>query len=436
MAHGIYASDDAWPDIFRQIQMQYASVIFSHESSLYLHGISEREPDPIAITVKRGYHSSSMKEYGLKIYTISPANIVIGLTVKESPTGYPVRCYNIERTLCDLLRSQRTVDYQELTNAFKAKTERQGYSASYALWRDIPCDKETKVIYGGAAMIHTARQLKALVRNRSNSDSKKAQTLIRIYTMERFLERLSVSKYRDYFILKGGILVSSMVGVDRRSTMDIDTTIRNLNLSIEDARSIVEEISAIPLEDGIRFELQDVSEIMEDAEYSGVRLHLTAWLETMRTPIKIDISTGDVITPQEIRYSYKLMFEDRSIELYTYNLDTILAEKMETILSRGTVNTRLRDFYDVYILSQQYADEIMAENVYSALMATSKKRGSEKVILDGERILSEIFNSQDMISLWENYQNRFEYAAEAGWHDVMDAVIGLYRNLAGATAQI
>lgn len=285
-------------------------------------------------------------------------------------------------------------------------------------------------------MIHTARQLKALVRNRSNSDSKKAQTLIRIYTMERFLERLSVSKYRDYFILKGGILVSSMVGVDRRSTMDIDTTIRNLNLSIEDARSIVEEISAIPLEDGIRFELQDVSEIMEEAEYSGVRLHLTAWLETMRTPIKIDISTGDVITPREIRYSYKLMFEDRSIELYTYNLDTILAEKMETILSRGTVNTRLRDFYDVYILSQQYADEIMAENVYSALMATSKKRGSEKVILDGERILSEIFNSQDMISLWENYQNRFEYAAEAGWHDVMDAVIGLYRNLAGATAQI
>ena len=285
-------------------------------------------------------------------------------------------------------------------------------------------------------MIHTARQLKALVRNRSNSDSKKAQTLIRIYTMERFLERLSVSKYRDYFILKGGILVSSMVGVDRRSTMDIDTTIRNLNLSIEDARSIVEEISAIPLEDGIRFELQDVSEIMEDAEYSGVRLHLTAWLETMRTPIKIDISTGDVITPREIRYSYKLMFEDRSIELYTYNLDTILAEKMETILSRGTVNTRLRDFYDVYILSQQYADEIMAENVYSALMATSKKRGSEKVILDGERILSEIFNSQDMISLWENYQNRFEYAAEAGWHDGMDAVIGLYRNLAGATAQI
>ena len=118
MAHGIYASDDAWPDIFRQIQ-------FSHESSLYLHGISEREPDPIAITVKRGYHSSSMKEYGLKIYTISPANIVIGLTVKESPTGYPVRCYNIERTLCDLLRSQRTVDYQELTNAFKAYVKRR-----------------------------------------------------------------------------------------------------------------------------------------------------------------------------------------------------------------------------------------------------------------------------------------------------------------------
>ena len=130
MAHGIYASDDAWPDIFRQIQMQYPSVIFSHESSLFLHVMSEREPDPIAITVKRGYHSFSMKEYGLKIYTISPANIGIGLTVKESPTGYPVRCYNIERTLCDLLRSRRTVDYQELTNAFKVYVKRRD--------RDIP----------------------------------------------------------------------------------------------------------------------------------------------------------------------------------------------------------------------------------------------------------------------------------------------------------
>ena len=284
-------------------------------------------------------------------------------------------------------------------------------------------------------MIHTARQLKALVRNRSNSDSKKAQTLIRIYAMERFLERLSVSKYRDNFILKGGILVSSMVGVDRRSTMDIDTTIRNLNLSIEDAKTIVEDIISIPLEDGIRFEMQDVSEIMEDAEYSGVRLHLTAWLETMRTPIKIDISTGDVITPREIRYSYKLMFEERSIELYTYNLDTILAEKMETVISRGTANTRLRDYYDIYILSQQYADVIEPERVHAALMATSKKRGSEKVMLDGNLILSEIENSPDMLQQWENYQNRFEYASEIEWTEVIASVIGLYHKLEVTTAK-
>ena len=125
MAHGIYCSDDVWPDIFRQIQMQYPSIIFSHESSLYLHGMSEREPDPIAITVKRGYHSSSMGKYALKIYSVSSSNIEIGLTEKESPTGYPVRCYNIERTLCDLLRSQRTVDYQELTNAFKVYVKRR-----------------------------------------------------------------------------------------------------------------------------------------------------------------------------------------------------------------------------------------------------------------------------------------------------------------------
>ena len=285
-------------------------------------------------------------------------------------------------------------------------------------------------------MIHTARQLKALVRNRSNSDSKKAQTLIRLYAMERFLERLSLSEYINNFILKGGILVSSMVGVDKRSTMDIDTTIRNLNLSIEDVKRIVEEIIAVPLEDGIRFELQDVSEIMEEGEYAGVRLHLTAWLETMRAPIKIDISTGDVITPREIRYSYKLMFEDRGIELYTYNLDTILAEKAETILSRGTANTRLRDYYDIYILNQQYADSIEPKNVYAALQATSRKRGSEKVISDGNQILSEIRDSSDMLALWKNYQNKFEYAAKVEWSDVMDTIIGLYRNMADVSASV
>ncbi len=125
VAHGIYSSDEAWPDVFRQLQMRYPALTFSHESALYLHGVAEREPDPIAVTVKRGYHSSSMEQYSLKIYYMSVQNVELGLMEKESPTGHLVRCYNLERTLCDLLRSQRTVDYQELTNAFKMYVKRR-----------------------------------------------------------------------------------------------------------------------------------------------------------------------------------------------------------------------------------------------------------------------------------------------------------------------
>lgn len=271
-------------------------------------------------------------------------------------------------------------------------------------------------------MIHTARQLKALVRNKSNSDNQKAQTYIRIYAMERFLERLSCSRYKENFVLKGGILVSSMVGVNKRSTMDIDTTIRNQSLSIPEATRIVEEIAAIPLEDGMTFEVKDVTEIMEEAEYSGVRIHMTASLEKMRTPIKIDISTGDVITPHDIRYSYKLMFEERYIELFTYNLATILAEKIETVISRGTANTRLRDYYDVYVLTHQYEGEVRGEEVRAALAATSRKRGSQSVIADYARILNEISTDAEMQQLWRNYQSKFDYAADVEWGKVMVAL--------------
>ena len=200
-------------------------------------------------------------------------------------------------------------------------------------------------------MIHTARQLKDLVRNRSKGNSTLAQTLLRNYAMERFLERITMSPYKDNFILKGGMLVSAMVGLDTRMTMDMDTTLRNLHLSAEHAKQIVSEITSIQLDDNVRFEIKSAGEIMNEAEYTGIRIQLDAFLETMRTPLKIDISTGDVITPHEVEFSYPLMFEDRSIPIKAYNLETVLAEKIETVLSRGTENTRLRDFYDLYILN-------------------------------------------------------------------------------------
>jgi predicted nucleotidyltransferase component of viral defense system len=239
-------------------------------------------------------------------------------------------------------------------------------------------------------MIHTARQLKDLVRNRSKGDSRTAQTLLRIYCMERFLERVSVSRYKDNFILKGGMLVSSLVGIERRATMDIDTTIKGQNLSIDDARRIVNEIISIPLDDEIRFEILDAQELMEGADYTGVRLSLRAKLDTMKIPVKIDISTGDVITPVEVLYSYKLMFEEREIELLSYNLITILAEKIETVISRGTANTRLRDFYDIYILTELYADRVDRAMLAVAIKSTSTKIGSQEVVKDSVTIIDEL----------------------------------------------
>ncbi|MGI6094927.1 MAG: nucleotidyl transferase AbiEii/AbiGii toxin family protein [Lachnospiraceae bacterium] len=275
-------------------------------------------------------------------------------------------------------------------------------------------------------MIKTSRQLKALVRNLTKGDSIQAQIIMRNYVMERFLERISLSKYRNNFILKGGMLVSAMVGLDTRSTMDIDTTIKNLPLSIENAREMIEEIIEIPIDDGMTFSIKSVSEIMDEAEYSGVRVNLEATLETMRTPLKVDISTGDIITPKEVSYTFKLMFEERTISILAYNLETVLAEKMETVIARGIVNTRLRDYYDLYILQNEYTHSINMEQLKEAFLATSKKRNSVQLIADGNRILKEIENSEVMQRLWKSYQKKFSYAEDISWKMVMDSIEKLF----------
>ena len=273
-------------------------------------------------------------------------------------------------------------------------------------------------------MIRTSRQLKDLVRNMAKGDSGKSQLLIRNYAMERFLERVTLSKYKDNFILKGGMLVSSMVGLDNRATMDIDTTIRNFPLDEDHAREIVEKIAAVEIDDNMRFSVKDVSTIMDEAEYGGVRLSLDAFLDTMKIPLKIDISTGDAITPAEIEYHYKLMFEQRYISLWAYPLETVLAEKMETILSRGVLNTRLRDFYDLYIL-QQTEKRIDRNTLSAALAATCRKRESETILPEYGRTLDEIYTSRVMRGLWENYQRKNNYAAGITWETVLNSVRSL-----------
>ena len=275
-------------------------------------------------------------------------------------------------------------------------------------------------------MIRTARQLKDLIRNLSRQKSADAQILMRNYMMERFLERISLSEYRDKFILKGGMLVAAMVGLDARSTMDLDATVKGANVNIEDIENLISAIVSVPIDDGVKFQLKSISEIMDEAEYPGIRVNLTTTFDGVVTPLKIDISTGDVITPREVRYSFKLMLEDRSIDIWAYNLETVLAEKMETIITRTTTNTRMRDFYDIYILEQLHGSTLNQNTLHDALLATANKRGTEKYLTDAKNVLDEVENSPIMQKLWESYRRKFSYAAELEWNIIMEAVRSLY----------
>ena len=275
-------------------------------------------------------------------------------------------------------------------------------------------------------MIKTARQLKDLIRNLSREKSADAQLLMRNYMMERFLERISLSEYRDKFILKGGMLVAAMVGLDARSTMDLDATVKGANVNVEDIENLISAIVSVPIDDGVKFQLKSISEIMDEAEYPGIRVSMTTTFDGVVTPLKIDISTGDAITPREVRYSFKLMLEDRSIDIWAYNLETVLAEKLETIITRTTTNTRMRDFYDIYILDQLHGNTLNRQTLYDALLATAKKRGTERHLAEAVDVLNEVESSPVMQKLWESYRRKFYYAADLEWNIIMRAVRSLY----------
>ncbi len=275
-------------------------------------------------------------------------------------------------------------------------------------------------------MIKTARQLKDLIRNLSREKSADAQLLMRNYMMERFLERISISEYRDKFILKGGMLVAAMVGLDARSTMDLDATVKGANVNVEEIENLISSIVSVPIDDGVKFQLKSISEIMDEAEYPGIRVSMTTTFDGVVTPLKIDISTGDAITPREVRYSFKLMLEDRSIDIWAYNLETVLAEKLETIITRTTTNTRMRDFYDIYILDQLHGNTLNRQTLYDALLATAKKRGTERHLAEAVDVLNEVESSPVMQKLWESYRRKSSYAADLEWNIIMGAVRSLY----------
>lgn len=276
-----------------------------------------------------------------------------------------------------------------------------------------------------------AMQLKAQIKNIAKEKHISAQLVMQNFMLERLLERISVSKYRKNFILKGGFLIAAMVGLDTRATMDMDATIKGLSVNEQTVRELFEEICKTEVADDVSFSFRNIGEIREGDEYTGYRVSLSANYPPMAVPLKLDITTGDRITPKEIEYHFKLLFEDRSISVLAYNLETIMAEKMETVISRGDQNTRPRDYYDIYILAKLQYTNIEFDSLKAALNATVDKRGSKAVVKNYRKIMDTVKNSEIMQKQWDNYQKDFEYAIDIAFVDTCDVVVKLMDNLMG-----
>ena len=274
-----------------------------------------------------------------------------------------------------------------------------------------------------------AMQLKAIIKNIAKEKHISAILVLQNYMLERFLERVSLSKYRNNYIIKGGVLIAAMVGLDSRTTMDMDATIKGYPVSKETIKEMIEEIISVSVADGITFRFKSIGEIREGDEYAGFRVALSADYEKMAVPLKLDITTGDIITPSEIEYTYKLMMEDRSISVLAYNLSTILAEKLETVISRGDQNTRPRDYYDIYILTKLQPEKIELENLRSALTTTAVKRGSSGLMTEYNNIMQTVKESNIMKRQWDDYRKDFDYAADIEFDETCYAVVEIMKRL-------
>lgn len=260
--------------------------------------------------------------------------------------------------------------------------------------------------------------LKAKIKNYAKSNNIAAQVVLQNYMFERFLARMSKSEYNEKFVIKGGMLIAAIVGLDTRSTMDLDTTLKNLPLTEEKVVEAVKNICDIDLADDVSFETVSVAPIRKDDRYGGFCVRLNAVYDTIVTPLSIDVSTGDVLTPSAVQYEFSGIFDDEiRIKLWGYNIETVMAEKVETVLSRGIFNTRPRDYYDIYILgtTQKYDRNLFKE----ALRATSVHRGSAKQLEDTDAIITLISDSDELIEIWLKYQKKFTYAQNIEYEQIM-----------------
>ena len=268
----------------------------------------------------------------------------------------------------------------------------------------------------------TPEQLKGQVKSFAQKNNLQPQEVLQMFFLERVLERLSKSDYAASFILKGGLLISSMFGVNERTTMDMDTTVTGIDMDEEEIRAIIIDILSIEIEDGVEFEFEKLEPIREDDDYNNFRAFFVAKYGKIANAMKMDITTGDVITPGAVEYSYKTILDGDVISVKAYNKETIIAEKFETIIRRNIGTTRARDFYDLHMLYNLFRNEINKDVLKMAIDRTSMKRDSQSVILEWQEILEDMINDLTLQNLWNNYCKTNRYAFGISFETIMKTV--------------
>lgn len=269
--------------------------------------------------------------------------------------------------------------------------------------------------------------IKAKIKNVAKETGVSHQEVLQMYLFEHFLLRLSKSDYRKNFILKGGGILAQIFGEWQRTTRDLDATIKGISLNKQDISKIIKEIISININDEIVFTLSDVDDIRQDDIYSGIRVSINAKLGTINENISIDMTTGDIITPRAITFGYQMMFEDSVIKVFAYNVETIIAEKFETIITRGSLTTRAKDFYDIYMLVKigKYDKDILKQ----AIKRTFKRRNTELDIDMAESIIEELKSNKNILDLWQKYQKTYKYAENISIFDIVKSLLTIAENI-------
>ena len=255
-----------------------------------------------------------------------------------------------------------------------------------------------------------ADKLKSIVYKKANGDNTISAQLYQMFFFERILDRISKSEYKHNIILKGGLLLSSIIGEDMRTTKDMDVTLKSIPLEKENVLNIMTEILSIDTNDNVNFQIIDIKDIREEDEYGGFKINIVGTFERLRVNMFVELTTGDKITPKETDFNYNCIFEDKKIPILAYTIETVIAEKFETVISRNVTNTRLKDFYDLGVLLNDETKKYNEKTLIEAIKNTFKKRNTNLDINEIKKTIELIKSDTTLKQSWINYQQKFNWA--------------------------